>query len=279
MNDNTPATEIQELQHQLESLKCQLIQTQRTAALGELVSTTTHEFNNLLMTILNYAKIGLRHDEKQSRDRAFEKILMASQKAAKITNSVLGMARNRRDDFEPTDLAVVIDHAMILLERELQKYRIEVEIDIEPDLPHVNAIGNQLQQVVFNLIINARQAMLNGGRLIIRLKHNKTKKAVELSVRDFGTGIPKSKLNRIFDPYFTTKTGPDDSGRGGTGVGLSTCRCIMESHGGRIRVESSVGKGTCFTLIFPAQQANLLPETNPSKISLSNDAGFQQTAP
>jgi two-component system, NtrC family, sensor kinase len=246
-------TELQELRNEVARLNHQLIQAQRLTALGELVSTTTHEFNNVLMTILNYSKMGIRHEDKNIRDKAFDKIHLASQRAAKITNSILSMARNRSESFEPTDLSVILEHSMILLERELQKYRIAVEIEIADDVPRVSAIGNQIQQVLMNLLINARQAMPDGGRLVIRLRKNIEQKTVELSLRDFGSGIAPDKLPKIFEPYFTTKSGPDETGKGGTGIGLSTCKSIMESHGGRIRVESSVGKGTCFTLIFGLQ--------------------------
>jgi signal transduction histidine kinase len=223
-------------------------------ALGELVSTTTHEFNNVLMTIINYAKMGMRHDDKETRDKAFDKINMAGMRASKITNAVLGMARNRSEHFESTDLVKLIDESMVLLEREMQKYRISVEMVVEENLPEVSVIGNQIQQVLMNLLINARQAMSEGGQLIIKLQQNQEQKTVELSVRDYGPGIPQDKLRRIFEPYYTTKSGPDATGKGGTGVGLATCKNIIEAHGGKIRVESSVGKGTCFTLMLPIER-------------------------
>ncbi len=247
-------TELDDLKREVVALKKRLEQAQRMTALGELVSTTTHEFNNVLMTILNYAKMGLRHEDKITRDKAFNKIYTAGQRAAKITNSVLGMARNRSDQFEQTGLAKILDESMVLLEREMQKYRISLEMEIEEGLPEVSVIGNQIQQVLMNLLINARQAMPNGGRLIIRLKKNLENRSVDLSVRDFGPGIPAETIRRIFDPYFTTKSGPDESGKGGTGIGLFTCKNIIEAHGGKIRVESSIGKGTCFTLLIPIER-------------------------
>lgn len=259
-------SELESLRNQVAALKSQIIQAQRMTALGELVSTTTHEFNNILMTILNYSKMGIRHDDKTVRDKAFEKIHLASQRAAKITSSILGMARNRSETFEPTDLATILDHSMILLERELQKYRISVEMELEEKVPRVSAIGNQIQQVLLNILINARQAMLDGGRLIVRLRTNNETRAVELSIRDFGSGIPADCLPKIFDAYFSTKSGPDETGKGGTGIGLSTCKSIMENHGGRIRVESSVGKGTCFTLMFPIPVAQA---TAPAVVSMA----------
>ena len=251
---NCQQNEIVQLREEITALKKQLDQSQRMTALGELVSTTTHEFNNVLMTIINYAKMGMRHDDKQTRDKAFDKINNAGMRAAKITNAVLGMARNRSEHFEMTDVAKLIDEAMVLLEREMQKYRISVEMDIDQDLPEVSAIGNQIQQVLMNLLINARQAMSNGGQLVIKLKQNQATNTVDLSVRDYGPGIPEDKLRRIFEPFYSTKPGPDESGKGGTGVGLSTCKNIIEAHGGRIRVQSSVGKGTCFTLMLPIEK-------------------------
>ena len=111
-----------------------------------------------------------------------------------------------------------------------------------------------------NLLINARQAMSEGGQLVIKLKHSKATNSVDLSVRDYGPGIDQEKLRRIFEPFYSTKSGPDETGKGGTGVGLSTCKNIIEAHGGKIRVESTVGKGTCFTLMLPmAKQKSPVP--------------------
>lgn len=251
---NGQQNEIQRLRDEIDALKKQLDQSQRMTALGELVSTTTHEFNNVLMTIINYAKMGMRHDDKQTRDKAFDKINNAGMRAAKITNAVLGMARNRSEHFELTDVSKLIDESMVLLEREMQKFRISVDIDIDKDVPEISAIGNQVQQVLMNLLINARQAMSEGGQLVIKLKKNVANHTVDLSVRDYGPGISQEKLRKIFNPFYSTKAGPDETGKGGTGVGLSTCKNIIEAHGGKIRVESSLGKGTCFTLMFPMEK-------------------------
>ncbi len=246
--------EVEQLKEEVAVLRKRLDESQRMTALGELVSTTTHEFNNVLMTIINYAKMGMRHDDKPTRDKAFDKINSAGMRAAKITNSVLGMARNRGEKFEMTSLPSLVEQSMVLLEREMQKYRISVEMEVDEDLPEVSCIGNQIQQVLMNLLINARQAMPDGGRLIIRQKLNAENNSVDLSVRDFGSGIPQETLRKIFTPYFTTKSGPDETGKGGTGIGLATCKNIIEAHGGKIRAESSVGKGTCFTLMLPIER-------------------------
>ena len=266
-NRDTP--ESPSLEEQVAILKQQLNQAQKLTALGELMSTTTHEFNNVLMTIINYAKIGMRHKDDATRDKAFNKILAAGNRAAKITNSVLGMARNRSEGFEPTDLTKLLDDALILLERELSKYRIALDRQLG-EVPPVLVNGNQIQQVLLNLLINARQAMPDGGRIIIRSQMDEASGMVELMIRDTGCGIPAEKLRRIFDRFYSTKQGPDESGKGGTGLGLSMCRDIIESHQGRIRVESTVGKGTAFTLKLPVAKptAVAMPSAVPTPLGV-----------
>lgn len=239
---------------ELAALREELLRAQRMAALGELVGTTTHEFNNVLTTVLNYAKLGLRNKDESTRDKAFDRILSAAIRAEKITNSVLGMARNRTEDFAPTELQQLVEQTLILLEREMQKFRVSVRKEFQP-APPVRAIGNQIQQVLLNLMTNARQAMIGGGELLVRIHPDAAAKLVDLTVRDTGSGIPRDHLPRIFDRFFTTKNGPDATGKGGTGVGLATCKDIIEAHQGRIRVESTVGKGTAFTVRLPIWEA------------------------
>src|SRR5262245_58434529 len=156
------------LERKLEHLEAELRQARRMAALGDLVSTTTHEFNNILTTIINYAKLGLRHKDEASRDKALTKILAAAGRAEKITNSVLGMARNRGHERIPTNLGALIESSLVLLEREMQKYRIQVVTQFE-DAPPALACGNEIQQVLLNLLTNARQAMPRGGQILIRV--------------------------------------------------------------------------------------------------------------
>ncbi len=248
--EDSGSAEIAKLREQIESLKQQLVQAQRLTALGELVGTTTHEFNNVLMTIINYAKMGIRHKDAPTRNKCFDKIFNAGNRAAKITNTVLGMARNRSAGQEPTDLKLLIENTLLLLEREMNKYRITLDKSF-PEIPQAFIDGNQIQQVLLNLLINARQAMPRGGRLAIKLRHDAEEDMIDLIVRDYGAGIPAEKLPRIFDSFYTTKSGPDASGKGGTGLGLSMCRDIIEAHHGRIQVQSTVGKGTAFTLKLP----------------------------
>jgi signal transduction histidine kinase len=238
------------VQEELATLRAELVRAQRMTALGELAGTTTHEFNNALMTIINYAKLGLRHKDDATRDKALDRILAAAQRAERITNAVLGMARNRAADFAPVELEPLVEETMVLLEREMQKYRVAVRRDYAP-APAVRAVGDQIQQVLLNLATNARQAMPGGGELTLRIAPDAAAGLVDLTVRDTGSGIPREQLPKIFNRYYTTKSGPDATGKGGTGVGLSTCKDIVEAHQGRLRVESTVGKGTAFTIRLP----------------------------
>ena len=247
------------LEEQIAILEDQLREAQKLTALGELVSTTAHEFNNVLTTIINYAKMGMRHRDQATRDKALEKIFAAANRAAKITGGILGFARNRSAGHEPTDLAKLVEDALVLLEREMSKYRISIEKQFAP-VPEAMVNGNQIQQVLLNLLINARQAMPHGGTLFIRIVYDAAANTVDLVVRDTGSGIPADKLPRIFDRFYTTKSGPDASGKGGTGLGLSFCRDVIEAHQGRIRVDSTVGRGTAFTLKLPvAKKAEPAP--------------------
>ncbi|WP_044252093.1 sensor histidine kinase [Aporhodopirellula rubra] len=248
---------------EIRAMKAQIRHLQSLATLGELTGTATHEFNNVLMTVINYAKLGLRNQDTASRDKALTKILEASERAAKITNTILAQARNRTDAKEPTDVVALVRDTLVLMQREMQKYRISVELDLAEDLPMISASGNQIQRLLLNLMTNARQAMGEGGTLLIRVAAGRSDDAsapqpnrIELTVRDSGAGIPEDVLPRIFDPFFSTKAGPDESGKGGTGLGLAACKEIIDEHGGRVRVESSLGRGTAFVIWLPIAAAN-----------------------
>ncbi len=252
---NAPVTlaEHQQLLQQLHQMQHQLMQSQRLVSLGELVGTVAHEFNNVLTTIINYAKLGLRHGDDATREKAFRKILDAGQRASRITQGVLGLARQAAERREAVSLQTLVEDTLFLLERELNKHRVVVERYYRP-APPVWINPQQIQQVLVNLLVNARQAMPQGGRVILKIETDSQSGYVNLVVRDTGTGIPAEQLPHIFEPFFTTKQGPDATGKGGTGLGLAMCREIIQKHKGRIRVESTVGKGTAFTLRLPVAE-------------------------
>ena len=249
---------VAELEQQLQAMRQQLLQAQKMSSVGVLASSITHEFNNILTTVINYAKMGIRHKDAATRDKAFDKIMAAGQRAAKITTGMLSYARHHGDRREPMDLVPLVEDILVLVEKDLQRFRIKVVTQFE-SRPWASVNSGQVQQVLMNLIVNARQAMESSGTLTIAVRTNSETGHAEMSVRDTGGGIPADKLRRIFEPFFTTKK-LDEQGQGGTGLGLSLARDVMESHGGRIRVDSAVGSGTTFTLKFPqVQPASLVP--------------------
>ena len=236
---------------EVEALRRQLVAVQRVSSLGVLAGGICHELNNALTPVLNYAKLGLRNPDPEYRRKAFEKILDAAQRASAITGGVLGLARPRADRLEPTDLVRLVEEVLLLVNKDLSNNRVQADFAAE-GRPYARVNPAQIQQVLLNLIINARQAMPRGGVVKVRVAADATGRLAELSVADNGVGIAPADLRRIFEPFFTTKTGPDATGLGGTGLGLSVCRDIVEAHHGRLRAESRVGQGTTFTLRLPA---------------------------
>jgi two-component system NtrC family sensor kinase len=179
--------------------------------------------------------------------KALSKSYQASTKAGRICNSMLSLARGEPTAFGPVSVQTLVEEVLNVLARDPQKDGIALRVQVEPGLT-VHGDPVQLEQVLLNLLINARQAMLGkGGALTVRASAIDGGRA-RVQVVDTGPGIPPKVLAKIFDPFFTTKS----DGRG-TGLGLSICKDIIEHHGGRIEVASTVGRGTTFTVLLPAE--------------------------
>ncbi len=237
----------------IESLRRQVIALQRISSLGVLAGGVFHELNNALTPILNYAKLGLRNPDPAYRERALTQIVEAAQRAATITRGMLGLTRpgGSLDHREPTDLVRLVQEVIVLVDKDMMRHRVRLDVKLTGQpLARVNPA--QIQQVLLNLLINARQAMPEGGIVRVRLGLDAAGRRAELSVADAGIGIGPTDLRRIFEPFYSTKTGPDAAGQGGTGLGLAVCRDIVEAHHGRLRAESRLGQGSTFTLILPA---------------------------
>jgi len=243
-----------ELEQQVATLQEQLVQSQRLASVGQLSSSITHEFNNILTTVINYAKMGLRHKSDATREKSFDRILSAGQRAAKLTTGVLSYARARGDRRDEIDLAQTVADVLVLVEKDLQMNRVRLQTDI---LGHPTCEINvaHVQQVLMNMIVNARQAMTEGGMLFLTVRVSEDATMGEIEIRDTGAGIAADDMRRIFEPFFSTKKS-DENGQGGTGLGLAFCRDVIEAHKGRLRVESTIGQGTTFTLKLPLAVAS-----------------------
>jgi signal transduction histidine kinase len=236
----------------IETLRRQVLALQRISSLGVLAGGVFHELNNALTPILSYAKLGLRNPDPAYRERALLQIVEAAQRAAAITRGMLGLSRpGSIDHREPTDLIRLVQEVILLVEKDMARHRVRLDVKLTGQ-PYARVNPAQIQQVLLNLLINARQAMPDGGTVRLRLGLDAAGRRAELSVTDTGVGIAPGDLRRIFEPFYSTKTGPDAAGQGGTGLGLAVCRDIVEAHHGRLRAESRLGQGSTFTLILPA---------------------------
>lgn len=230
-------------------LLSELKKLQRLATLGLLTGSLAHEFNNLFTTILNSAALGLADEDPERKDRALARIQRAAERAAQLSRSILGFARGESEESGRGTCvpAEVIQDVANLLQKELQSRGVRLDLDV-PRTPAVPVSAAELQHVLLNLMINACQAMPDGGILTVQVKNSREDRQIELVVADTGVGIPATRLKQIFEPFYTTKKGQET---GGTGLGLAFCREIVVSAGGRIRVESKVGRGTRFVIRLP----------------------------
>jgi signal transduction histidine kinase len=244
-----------DMQQQLDALREQLTESQRLATIGTIAAVIAHEFNNLLTPIVSYSQFALQSAKSQNPDmelicKALSKAFASADKAGKICSAMLALARG---ESSANDVAVqaLVDETLLVLARDPQKDGIALRVQVQGDL-RVHGDSVQLEQVLLNLMINARQAMLGkGGSLTLKAAATEENE-VRIQVIDTGAGIPENLLPKIFQPFFTTKgTTKKDEARG-TGLGLAICKDIIEHHKGRISVESQVGQGTTFNIYLPA---------------------------
>jgi two-component system, NtrC family, sensor kinase len=231
------------------SLESQLAQADKLSSIGLLAAGVAHEINTPLAVISSYAQMlskQLKGDQRLGP--VLDKITQQSFRAAEIANGLLNFSRTSTTEFRETNLNQVIRDTLSLLEHQFKKAQINVVLDLVEELPTINGNPGKLQQVFLNLLLNAKEAMPNGGSLRVATLVNGH---VEALVADSGAGIAPEHLKRIYDPFFTTKTTPKPGDRRGTGLGLSVSYGIIQEHAGKIHVESAIGSGTTFHLEFP----------------------------
>jgi len=239
----------------LRESEAQLRQSQKLEAIGTLAGGIAHDFNNLITVISGYTQLALMRADQESPEAGdLRQVVEASDRAANLTHQLL--AFSRKQVLQPTvlDLGDVVNGISPMLQRIIGEH-IELEIETGASLARVRADRGQIEQVLLNLAVNARDAMPGGGRLTIATANvargapgdRDPATAVTLVVRDTGTGMPDDVKDRIFEPFFTTK----EPGKG-TGLGLSMVYGIVQQSGGAIAVESALGRGTSFTITLPA---------------------------
>jgi two-component system NtrC family sensor kinase len=251
--DRLAATQVQ-----LDTLRQQLTDSQRLATIGTIAAVIAHEFNNILTPVVSYAQFALTSAQSETPDmelikKALTKSFQGSSKAGKICTSMLALARG---ESTPGVVSVqqLVDETLLVLARDPQKDGIALRVQVQQDL-FVSVDPIQLEQVLLNLLINARHAMLGkGGSLTIKaaaIEEGGVPTELRLQVIDTGPGIPEKVLPKIFQPFFTTKGTARRGEAKGSGLGLAICREIIEHHRGRIEVQSVMGKGTTFSIFLP----------------------------
>jgi two-component system cell cycle sensor histidine kinase/response regulator CckA len=249
----------EDISHQIR-LEEQIVQAQKMEAVGTLAGGIAHDFNNLLQAIQGYSQLLLidKSDQDPEADKLKE-IVLASQRASELTRQLLTFSRKVESKLRPVDLNQIIRQTHTLLERSIPKM-ISMELDLQEQLDVVSADPVQIEQVLMNMAIDARDAMPDGGKIILRTanitysdgycrQHLGTQPGphVEMSISDTGHGMDAETKEHIFEPFYTTK------GQGkGTGLGLSMAYGIIKNHGGHIRCDSDPGVGTTFTIHLPS---------------------------
>jgi PAS domain S-box-containing protein len=242
-----------------------LFQSQKMESIGVLAGGIAHDFNNVLTAILGHAGIIRKSTSLDERStRSLGVIEDASRRAGRMISKLLGFARKSKFELAPLNLNDVVYDTVKLLEQVIDK-RINLSVELDNRLPMIQGDVNQMEQIIMNFVVNARDAMPNGGRIVIRTRPRTVIKGltdvplyvppgeyVELSVSDTGTGIPEDIVNKIFEPFFTTK----EQGKG-TGLGLSMVYGAVREHRGYLSVQSTPGSGSQFIVYFPASCAGV----------------------
>ncbi|WP_121629854.1 ATP-binding protein [Tropicibacter alexandrii] len=248
---------------ELKTLEAQFVQSQKMQAIGQLAGGVAHDFNNLLTAISGHCDLLLlRHDQGDPDYGDLVQINQNANRAAALVGQLLAFSRKQTMQPEVMDLRDTMSDLAHLLNR-LVGEKVRLTLKHDPVLPPVRGDRRQLEQVMMNLVVNARDAMPDGGEIVVETERRVLREPltrdravvapgtyVSVRITDEGTGIPKDKLQKVFEPFFTTKR-PGE----GTGLGLSTVYGIVKQTGGFIFVDSVVGQGTCFTLLFPAHEA------------------------
>ncbi len=233
---------------ELVSMQARVAQSERLASVGMLAAGVAHEINNPLGGILALTSLTLEDTPSMDTRRDnLEEVVRQTERCRDIVKSLLEFSRQSKAGTEQVDLNEVARDTYALVGNQSLFFNVEVVMDLDPRLPPVMADRSQLQQVFMNLFVNAAQAMHEQGRITIKSSYGKQDGHVVVTVSDTGHGIDQQHIARIFDPFFTTK----EDGRG-TGLGLSIAYGIVTQHGGTITVDSQPGRGTTFSMRFPA---------------------------
>jgi PAS domain S-box-containing protein len=235
-------------------LESQLSQAEKLSSIGLLAAGVAHEVNTPLAVISSYAQMLTKQINGDAKlGPLLEKITRQTFRASEIVNNLLNFSRTSATEFSAIDLNKIITETLTLLEHQLKTSGVKVQTDLYAGLPLIHGNSGKLQQVFLNLFLNAKDAMAGkGGTLHISTANGDS---VQVNISDSGAGIAPEHINKIYDPFFTTKNVPREGQSRGTGLGLSVTYGIIQEHAGKIRVDSQPGQGTTFQLEFPMRKA------------------------
>ena len=241
-------TQAREAERQMEQQRERLHQAEKLSAMGSLLAGVAHELNNPLAILVAQSTLLMETSADPGQKRRAERIHAAADRAGRIVKSFLAMARQRPEKREPTQVNDLVRATADLLAYGLRSHDVMLELDLDPRLPEIVADRDFIGQVIANLVINAQHALLDmDAPRRVTIATRRTNGHVRLVVSDNGPGVPDAIAARIFDPYFTTKPAGV-----GTGIGLSICKTVVESHGGSIAADRSDAGGARFTVLLPA---------------------------
>jgi len=230
-------------------LESQLSQADKLSSIGLLAAGVAHEVNTPLAVISSYTQMLAKQlQDDPQKSGLLEKITRQTFRASEIVNNLLNFSRTSGIEFADVDINKVITDTLALLEHQFKTSKIQVQSELTAGISPIQGNPGRLQQVFLNLFLNAKDAMPGGGRLSVATSNGEM---VSVRVSDTGSGIAPEHIQRIYDPFFTTKTAPKEGQNRGTGLGLSVTYGIIQEHSGKIRVETNPGAGTTFALDFP----------------------------
>jgi two-component system NtrC family sensor kinase len=256
---------VKERTEALRLAEAEVARGEKLASIGQLAAGIAHELNNPLTGVLTFTSLLRQKMPAGSQDAEdLDLVIRETRRCASIIRRLLDFARDKTPEHKPVDLNALIDETVRFVERSAALQQIEIATELDPALPPLLVDADLIKQVLINILVNAQQAIEERGSILVQSRLHAQRKLpggrgtgpmVEIAISDTGCGIPSANLQRIFDPFFTSK----EVGKG-TGLGLSVSYGIVTSHGGEIEVESVVGQGSTFRIFLPAGQPVAEPE-------------------
>lgn len=244
---------VREKTRELEQTRDRIVQTEKMASLGKLAAVVAHEVNNPIAGILTYIKLlrkmlnkGAEHFRPDKADQYLGMMETETVRVGDIVRNLLAFSRPSQPNVNEADINTIIERSLQLVAHQLDLQNVERQATLEPNIPPIKADPAQVQQMLLAILINAVEAMPDGGRLHVRSAYDAAKRQARIEVSDTGVGIPEEDLPHLFEPFYTTKT----EGKG-VGLGLFVVYGIVRRHGGSIDVQSEINRGTTFTITLP----------------------------